>query len=124
MSGSATVEQSSSGQQAFQLVASLLDTLDRPLLVADRRGRILFTNLHAQDLLKAMGLTSPELNLFPDVLQADHAGILSQLEGGEQEINLPVESPIGKSPCTIALAAGAGLAGCVYRAVPFRSSSR
>jgi signal transduction histidine kinase len=96
VSGSATAEQSSSGQQAFHLVASLLDTLDRPLLVADRRGRILITNLHAQDLLKAMGLTSPELSLFPDVLQADHAGIMSQLEGGEQEINLPVESPIGR----------------------------
>ena len=97
MSNSVTVEQSSSGQQAFQLVASLLDVLDRPLLVSDRRGRVLFTNLHAQDLLKTMGLTSPELNLFPDILHADRTGILGQLEGGEQEISLPIESPTGKS---------------------------
>jgi signal transduction histidine kinase len=91
------VEQSSSGQQAFQLLASLLDTLDRPLIVGDRRGRVLFTNLYAEDLLKTMGLTSPELSLFPDVLQADPVGILKQLENGEQEITLPIESPLGKS---------------------------
>lgn len=92
-----TMEPAASGSQAFQLVASLLDTVDRPLMVADRRGRILFTNLHAQDLLKTMGLSGPDLRLFPDVLQADHAGILSQLEGGEQEISLPIESPIGRT---------------------------
>src|SRR5690348_17901903 len=85
------MEPAASGSQVFQLVASLLDTVDRPLMVADRRGRILFTNLHAQDLLKTMGLSGPDFRLFPDVLQADHAGILSQLEGGEQEISLPIE---------------------------------
>jgi signal transduction histidine kinase len=94
---SGTVEQSSSGQQAFQLVASLLDTLDSSLLVSDRRGRVLFTNLHAQDLLKTMGLAPSELNLFPDILHVDRTGILGQLEGGEQEIILPLELPTGKS---------------------------
>jgi signal transduction histidine kinase len=97
LSKSATVEQTSSGQQAFQLVASLLDALDRPLLVSDRSGRVLFSNLHAQDLLKTMGLTSPEVNLFPDILHADRVGILGQLEGGEQEISLRLESALGKS---------------------------
>ncbi len=97
MYNSGTVEQSSSGQQAFQLVASLLDTLDSSLLVSDRRGRVLFTNLHAQDLLKTMGLAPSELNLFPDILHVDRTGILGQLEGGEQEIILPLELPTGKS---------------------------
>jgi signal transduction histidine kinase len=97
LSGSTTVESSPSGQQAFQLVASLLDTLDRPLVVADRRGRVLFTNLHAQDFLKTMGLTSQELNLFPEILRADHGDILGQLEGGEQELSLPIETPLGKN---------------------------
>lgn len=104
VSRSAAEEQSSStssGQAAFHLVASLLDALDRPLLVADRRGRILFSNLHAQDLLKAMQLTSSEPNLFPDILHADRAGILGQLESGEQEINLPLESPSGRSRARI-----------------------
>ena len=96
MPRSATAEQSSSGQHAFHLVASLLDTLDRPLMVADRQGRVLCTNLHAQDLLKALGLTSTEIGLFGDVLRAEPAAILSQLEGGEQELNLPIESPLGR----------------------------
>jgi len=96
----ATVE-SASGQAAFQLVASLLDALDRPLLVSDRRGRVLFTNLHAQDSLKATGRTATELNLFPDILHTDRAGILGQLEGGEQEVNLPLESSLGKSRARI-----------------------
>ena len=97
VSRSTMIEPASSGQQVFQLVASLLDTVDRPLLVADRQGLVLFSNLHAQDLLKTMGLTLPDLRLFPDILQADHAGILSQLESGEQEISLPIESVVGKS---------------------------
>jgi signal transduction histidine kinase len=97
VSRSATAEQSASGQAAFQLVASLLDSLDRPLLVSDRIGRVLFTNLHAQESLKATGLTAPELNLFPDILHADRVAILGQLEGGEQEVNLPLESSLGKS---------------------------
>jgi signal transduction histidine kinase len=97
VSRSATVEQSASGQAAFQLVASLLDAVDRPLLVSDRGGRPLFTNLHAQDLLKARGITALEFNLFTDLLNTDGAGILGQLEGGEQEVNLLVESPVGRS---------------------------
>jgi len=101
VSGSTTIEQATSGQAAFQLVASLLDALDRPLLVADRGGRLLFTNLHAQDSLRTTGLTAPEVNLFPDILHTDRAGILTQLEGGEQEVNLPLESSTGKSRARI-----------------------
>ena len=48
-----------------------------------------------------MGLTTPEVNLFPDILHTDHAGILTQLEGGEQEVNLPLESSTGKSRARI-----------------------
>jgi len=94
---SATVEQSASGQAAFQLVASLLDALDRPLLVSDRSGRVLFTNLHAQDFLKARGFAALEFNLFSDILNTDRAGVLGQLEGGEQEVNLLVESSAGRN---------------------------
>jgi len=87
-----------SGQAASQLVSSLLDALDRPLLVSDRNGRILFANLHAQDKLNVPGLKSnEEPNLFSDVLRTDHREILSQLEGGEQEVSLPIEFPEGKS---------------------------
>ncbi len=40
---------------------------------------------------------SPSLNLFQDVLHADRKEILSQLESGEQEVHLPLESSDGKT---------------------------
>src|SRR6202044_1900621 len=89
-------------QQVFHLVASLLDAFDRLLVGADRAGRILFTNLHAQDRLSSDGAASKtELNLFRDILHADRKGIVDQLEGGEQEVNLQIDSPLGKSRARI-----------------------
>jgi signal transduction histidine kinase len=96
------VEQQTSGQAVFQVVASLLDALDRPLMVSDRSGRILFSNLQAQDKIIVNDADSkPEINLFVDLLHADRKGILSQLEGGEQEVNLPIETPEGMSRARI-----------------------
>jgi signal transduction histidine kinase len=86
-----------SGQAAFHLVASLLDALDRPLMVSDRSGRILFTNLYAQEKLHAMGLgPKQDLSLFQDILQSDRKGILGPLEDGEQEVSLALEHQEGK----------------------------
>jgi len=99
---SVTAEKQTSGQASFQLVASLLDALDRPLLVADRSGQILFTNLHAQVALNTpQWSANPHLNLFRDVLRVDRKGILGQLEAGEQEVNLPIESSEGKARARI-----------------------
>src|ERR1700733_4108917 len=98
LTNSLTTDQLATGQQVFHLVASLLDAFDRPLVVADRAGRILFTNLHAQDRLSSDGAASKlELNFFSEILHADRKGIVDQLEGGEQEVNLQVDSPTGKS---------------------------
>ena len=85
-------------QPVFQLVASLLDALDRPLLVSDRSGTVLFTNLHARDALDTTGElhAKPDLNLFRDILRTDHKTLLRQLESGEQEISLLTECPEGK----------------------------
>jgi signal transduction histidine kinase len=95
---SITTDQQANSQGVFHLVASLLDAVDRPMMVSDRTGRILFTNLHAQDRLNARGLGSrQDLNLFPDILQAASKEILSQLENGEQEVNLPLKHPDGES---------------------------
>jgi signal transduction histidine kinase len=95
---SLTVSPQSSGQSVFQVVASLLDTVDRPLLVSSRDGRILFSNLHAQDALKAQGFDSkPETNLFRDVLKCEGRAVLSLLERGQQEVDFPLESPHEKS---------------------------
>jgi signal transduction histidine kinase len=99
---SMAVEKAVGGPMSLQLVASLLDALDRPLLVSDRKGQLLFTNLHAQDRLQTCGLSDkPELNLFRDLFHADRKGILDQLERGQQEVIVPLEFPEGKSRARI-----------------------
>jgi len=87
-----TLERTTTGQGSFHLVASLLDALDQALLVSDRTGRVLFSNLHAQDALdtkKWSAATGP--NLFQDILRTDRQEITAQLEGGEHEIHLSFE---------------------------------
>src|SRR3984885_12203223 len=80
------------------VMASLLDAMDRPLLVADRVGTVLFANVHAQDRLTAGGFPpSDQLNLFRDLLKADARSILGQLEHGEQEVVLPVVTSDGET---------------------------
>ncbi|MFZ0881975.1 MAG: hypothetical protein WAN14_01135, partial [Candidatus Acidiferrales bacterium] len=65
MANSPAVDQQANNQQVFQLVASLLDAFDRPLVVSDRLGKVLFTNFHAQDRINNQGLGyKPDLNLF------------------------------------------------------------
>jgi signal transduction histidine kinase len=83
-------------QAAFQLLASLLDALDRPLVVSRRDGRVLFSNLHAQDALGSVLNAKPETNLFRDLLRCDKQRVLSQLESGEQEIRMPLECADGR----------------------------
>lgn len=102
MNKSAPVETHASGGTLFGLMSSLLDALDRPLFVADRGGRILFANLHAQDAMQWKD--APEgakPNLFRDVVHVDAKGLFGQLEGGEQEINLPIESKSGPARARI-----------------------
>jgi signal transduction histidine kinase len=87
----------SSGQTGFQLLASLLDAIDRPLIVADRTGTPLFINLHAQDILLSRGVdTSTDPNLFRDVLNVERKEILGRLESGQQEVYLSLETAEGK----------------------------
>ena len=96
-SKSVTVEKQAAGQASYPLLASLLDSLGRPLLIADRAEQILFANLQGRDTLQARGLeANAALNLFRDVLQADRDGILGQLERGEQEVNFPLDTVEGK----------------------------
>jgi len=87
-----TAEQQVNNQQVLQLISSLLDAFDRPLVVTDRSGKILFTNFHAQERLNEKGLNAkPDLNLFVDILHTDRQEILKQLEAGEQELNMPID---------------------------------
>ena len=75
----------------LQPVASLLDALDRPLLVTDRTGKLLFKNLHAHEFVRTLHPADDgELNLFRDLLQADAAAVMNQLAGGEHQVSLPL----------------------------------
>ncbi|MGH9739116.1 MAG: sensor histidine kinase [Candidatus Acidiferrales bacterium] len=97
MSRSSTAEKPSAAPINFQLVASLLDAVDRPLLVSERTGQLLFSNLHAQDALRDRGIqVNPELNLFRDILRVDRKQVLKQLEDGLHEVNLPLKSAPGE----------------------------
>jgi len=91
------MDQPASGPAVLSLVTSLLDAFDRPLLVANRGGRILFTNLHAQDMLSARGLDiNSDLNIFTEFLNTDGKSVLTQLQAGEQEVSLPFAQAQGK----------------------------
>src|SRR5579872_2442562 len=73
-------------------MSSLLDALDKPLLVTDRSGRVLFANLHAQNSVQWDAVENgAQPNLFRDVLHVDAKGLFGQLEGGEQEVNLQIQ---------------------------------
>ena len=97
MSKTAAVEKPTAGPVSLQMVASLLDAIDRPLLVSDRGGQILFVNLHAQDFLRSSGLDGKNsADLFADILASDRKQVLSKLESGEQDVNLPVRGAGGQ----------------------------
>ncbi len=91
-------EQLAGGPLSFRLVASLLNTVDHPLLIAERGGRVLFANLCAQRCLNGHGSSSAfPLNLFAELLRIDPKVILGQVEGGEHQVDLLVDIPRGKA---------------------------
>lgn len=90
-----TSPSSSTGISLAQM-AGLLDTLDQPLIVSARAGRILLVNQRAQICLASHGFTSPgKVNLFHDLLKLDPQAVFGQLESGEHEISLPIQCPDG-----------------------------
>lgn len=73
-------------------VSSLLDALDKGLIVAERGGGVLLANSRAKKWMESAGLTgNPELNLFSDVLKTDAKQVFSQIERGEHKIELPLQ---------------------------------
>jgi signal transduction histidine kinase len=86
----------------FHITASLLDAVDRPVIVSERGGKILCSNLYAQDFLHSSFPPSKSpLNLFQDVLKMDSHGLMNQFEGGEQEVDLPLQTATGKARARI-----------------------
>ncbi|PYT92519.1 MAG: hypothetical protein DMG36_14510 [Acidobacteria bacterium] len=72
-------------------VSRLLDTLEKPLIVADRSGSLLLANARARRCLESQGFKeTDEPNLFGDLLKLDAAKIFGQVEKGEHEVNVHI----------------------------------
>jgi signal transduction histidine kinase len=77
---------------SVSLVTRLLDTLDKPMLVAERGGRILLANARARKCIESHGFSeATQTNLFLDLLRADSKDVFRNIESGEQEVKLNVK---------------------------------
>jgi signal transduction histidine kinase len=83
-------------------VRGLLDTIEKPLIVAERSGNLLLVNTRARQFLESNGYTtSPGLNLFKDFLKVDARKIFDEIEKGEHEVELQIQSGGKKSAVQI-----------------------
>ena len=81
-------------------VRGLFDTIEKPMIVAERSGNPLVINVRARQLLESLGYAiTPSLNLFKDLLQADARKILSEIEKGTHETDLQIQR--GKAKSTV-----------------------
>ena len=82
----------------IEAVNGLLDTLEKPVIIAERNGALLLANTRARQFLEVRGLKEIEgLNLFSDFLKVDPPGIFRQIEKGEHEVRVQIE-PGEKKP--------------------------
>lgn len=87
------MERSERSGSSLGLLASLLDALDRPLIVSDRCGLILYANVRALHCFGAGGTGyASQINLITDLLRVDGKELFTKLESGEQEVRLNIEN--------------------------------
>src|SRR5256885_8498393 len=106
MSGTITTprrpEQKNSAVISQNLVAGLLDTVDKSLLVAERSGRIVLSNSRARKAIDEHGLAdSADVNLFSDILKVDAKQVFREIEGGEHQVKIDFASGDRKSCASI-----------------------
>src|SRR6202158_2311212 len=79
-------------------VRGLLDTMEKPLIVAERSGNLLLVNTRARQFLESQGYAAiQEINLFSDLLQVDSRKIFGQIEKGEHEVSPQIQRGKAKS---------------------------
>ena len=79
-------------------VRGLLDTIEKPLMVAERNGNLLLINTRAKQFLESHGHpTTPGLNLFKDLLKTDARKIFDEFEKGEHDLEHPIQIGGAKS---------------------------
>ena len=79
------------------LTLSLLDLFEVPLLVANLSGTLLLVNDRARQVLALPeNVGWKRLNLFGDILRMDPHVLLGQIESGESEVDLQLETASGR----------------------------
>jgi len=79
-------------------VRGLLDTIEKPLIVAERSGSLLLVNTRARQFLESHGYATIQvINLFSDILQVDSRKIFGEIENGEHEVDLQIQRGEAKS---------------------------
>jgi signal transduction histidine kinase len=68
-----------------------LDSVDKPLLVADRSGAVLLANMRARQVLQLRGHEDlQQLNIFQQVLSKEPQEVLGRLESGHQGVEFEI----------------------------------
>ena len=79
------------------LTLGLLDLFELPLLIANLSGALLLVNARASQVLDFREDAGwKRLNLFADILRMDPQVLLGQIESGEREVDLQLETPTGR----------------------------
>src|SRR5215471_9313894 len=80
-------------------VNRLLDSLEKPLIVAERSGSLVLMNTRARQCLESCGFKEvDDPNLFGDLLQVDATKIFGQIEGGAHEVRVDIGAAEKKAP--------------------------
>ena len=96
------VEEGNRASLPIGYVRGLLDTVEKPLIVAERSGRLLLVNTRGRQFLESNGHTTiPGLNLFNDLLKVDARKVFSEIEKGEHEVELQIQRGDGKSTARV-----------------------
>jgi signal transduction histidine kinase len=74
------------------VIATLVDLVEHPILISDRTGRILQTNVSGKQRLASFGFSSESnLNLFTDLLRTNPAVVGDQIDTGERQFDLKID---------------------------------
>jgi len=88
---------STAGSVPLGIVKSLLDCVEKGLLVAEQNGRIVVANLKGRECLAFLGHADyREVNLLSDVLRAEPEEFLRKLRTGSREVQLEIISSQSK----------------------------
>src|SRR5712675_2323826 len=84
-------EQRTPAVLSYGMVNALLETLDAPLFVAERDGRVLLMNSRARKFMQLDPISElGETNVFGDLLGVDGRGVFREIESGKPEVKLEV----------------------------------